>query len=428
MIRITGALTLYLWMGMAGFAAAAEYYVAPRPDGRDRDPGTLQAPWATLKHAADKVQAGDTIWVRAGRFAGAQFTTSGSAESPIQLKAYPGEEVRITADNSSTPDGINLEGVSYMVVEDLIVEGRSRAGIRAVKCKHVTLRGNRLDANGKWGIFTGFCDDLLIENNQASNSRVQHGIYVSNSGDRPVIRGNRIWGNKKAGIHMNGDAHAGGDGIISGAVVDGNIIFDNGEGGASGINMDGVQDSLIRNNLLFDNHASGISVYRIDGGGPSTGNRIYNNTVLVASDGRWALNIRDGSSGNEVRNCVFYNYHRWRGSMHVATDSLAEFSSENNAVMDRFTVDDGDTVLSLAEWQRLTGQDQNSFVSTPAELFVDPAADVFHNREGSPTLDSGEILAVVPTDLEGTPRPIGLAHDIGAYEGIPPADSGSTRP
>ena len=48
------------------------------------------------------------------------------------------------------------------------------------------------------------------------------------------------------------------------------MIYDNGRGGGSGINCDGVQNSLIRNNLIYNTHASGISLYRIDGGGGST--------------------------------------------------------------------------------------------------------------------------------------------------------------
>jgi len=61
-----------------------------------------------------------------------------------------------------------------------------------------------------------------------SRSQAEHGIYVGNSGDRPVIRRNVVWGNNANGIHMNGDLSQGGDGIISGAIVEGNIIHDNG--------------------------------------------------------------------------------------------------------------------------------------------------------------------------------------------------------
>src|SRR5690606_4989498 len=130
------------------------------------------------------------------------------------------------------------------------------------------------------GILTGFCDDLVIENNVTSRSAVEHGIYVSNSGDRPVIRRNTSWGNRANGSHMNGDTEMGGDGVISEALVEGNLIYGNGQGGGgSGINMDGVRDSIIRNNLIHSSHASGISLYRIDGGAPSSGNRVLNNTV-----------------------------------------------------------------------------------------------------------------------------------------------------
>jgi hypothetical protein len=73
---------------------------------------------------------------------------------------------------------------------------------------------------------------------------------------------------------MNGDVSLGGDGIISNAQVFGNIIHGNGAAGGSGINCDGVVNSVIYNNLLYDNHASGISLYRIDGGAPSTGNKV----------------------------------------------------------------------------------------------------------------------------------------------------------
>src|SRR5262249_27090216 len=156
------------------------------------------------------------------------------------------------------------------------------------------------------------------------------------------------------GIHMNGDESQGGDGIISGALVEGNLIYGNGAGGGSGINGDGVQNSRIQNNLLYDNHASGISLYQIDGAAGSSGNVIANNTVLVGSNGRWAINIRDGGTGNTLVNNVLYNLGTYRGSVSVSADSLAGFKSDYNVVMSRFTTDDGDTVQTLAQWRSST--------------------------------------------------------------------------
>ncbi len=190
-----------------------------------------------------------------------------------------------------------------------------------------------------------------------SRSQAEHGIYVGNSGDRPVIRHNLIWGNNANGIHMNGDLSQGGDGIISGALVEGNIIHDNGVAGGSGINCDGVQSSIIRNNLLYNNHASGISLYQIDGGQPARNNQILNNTIIEASDARWAINIQNASTGNIVLNNILYNLHSFRGSIDISADSLPGFVSDSNVVMDRFSTDGGSTRLTLAAWRSATGQD-----------------------------------------------------------------------
>lgn len=360
------------------------------------------------------MSAGDTVMVLPGTYVGFDLRSSGTAALPITFSAQAG--VLIDQDNAVTPDGINLEGLSYAVVEGFEVMGVTRAGIRAAVCDHVTIRGNRTDQNGRWGIFTGFCDDLVIEDNECSRSVAEHGIYVSNSGDRPIIRGNLVWSNHANGIHMNGDVSQGGDGIISDALVEDNMIFDNGSGGGSGINADGVQSSVFRNNLLFENHASGISLYRIDGGGPSSGNLVINNTVVQASNGRWCLNIRDGSTANTIYNNIFYNQHPFRGSISLDAASLPNTVSDYNAVMDRFSTDGGDTVISLAAWRAATGQDSHSLLATPDQLFVDWTNDDYHLSASSPAIDSGTSTSAPPRDLEGNARPVGGGFDAGAYE------------
>ena len=146
-------------------------------------------PWRTLQRAADLVRAGDMVIVRAGHYAGFNLTTSGTAANPIVFSADPG--VVVDSPNPvRTQDGINLEGAGYIVIEGFTVVGLPRTGIRSVTNHHVTIRSNVGDLNGRWGILTGFSDDLLIEDNETSRSVAEHGIYVSNSGDRPVIRDN----------------------------------------------------------------------------------------------------------------------------------------------------------------------------------------------------------------------------------------------
>lgn len=412
-VRCLAAVVLLL-TALADPAAAALRTFYASTTGSDSAAGTAEAPWRTLQHAANVVRAGDLVIVRPGRYAGFDLRTSGTAADPIEFRAEPGAVIDVR--NPVTPDGINLEGASWIVVEGFTVVGMPRAGIRAVLNEHVTIRGNTMDMNGSWGFLSGFSDDLLIENNEASRSQVEHGIYVSNSGDRPTIRGNRVWGNRANGIHMNGDASLGGDGIISGARVEKNVIHDNGTGGGSAINADGVQDSRFLNNVVYGNHAGGISLYRIDGGGGSSGNLVAHNTILQASDARWALNITGGSTGNRIFDNILYNAHAFRGSITVSADSRSGLVSDWNVVMDRFSIDDGNTRITLAAWRTATGQDLHSIIAVPAALFVDPAGHDYRLSPSSPARDAGLTIPDVTDDIAGTPRPSGPAADIGAYE------------
>lgn len=391
---------------------AADYFV--KNGGNDGLDGlTLATAWATLNHAADQVDPGDTVHVQNGNYQGFYLDRSGSPGAPITFVA-DGDAVAITSDNGTTPDGINVEGASHVVIDGFIVNDRTRAGIRAVLGSHVTVRNCKAGHNGRWGILTGFVDDFTAENNETHHSVAEHGIYVSNSGDRPILRGNHSHDNFANGIHMNGDASLGGDGVISNALVERNVIHGNGTGGGSGINMDGVVNSVVRNNLLYDNHASGVSLYRIDGGAGSSGNLVVNNTIVNASNGRWCVNITDGSTGNRVVNNALYNLHSFRGAITIDSASRPGFTSDYNAVISRFSLDGGDSVVSLGTWQG-QGYDTHSFVATPADLYVAPGSD-YHLKSGSPAIDAGNAADAPSTDLEGSPRPVGADPDIGAYE------------
>ncbi len=394
---------------------AADYWVGSM--GREASgQGSRALPWATLQYAADRVRPGDTVHVRDGNYEGFDLRRGGTRDASVCFKAE-GKRVRIVRRNRETPDGINVEGVGDVVIEGFIVNEMPRAGVRGVGGSHLTIRGIRADHNGTWGIFTAFCDDVAVTGNQVSNSVKQHGIYVGNSGDRPIIRGNIAWGNRQCGIHMNGDLSQGGEGIISGARVENNIIFDNGRGGGSGINCDGVQDSVFANNLLYDNHASGISLYRIDGGEGPTNNRVVNNTIVMARDARWALNIGQGRTGNIAWNNILLNDNPSRGSIQIGADSLAGFRSDHNIVSDRFSADDGDHVLSLEGWKIGTGLDHHSRPATSRDLFNDATAGDFHLRADSPAIDAADPSFSPQRDLEGHPRPAGSGSDIGAFEG-----------
>jgi hypothetical protein len=141
---------------------------------------------------------------------------------------------------------------------------------------------------------------------------------------------------------------------------------------------------------------------------------VLNNTILMASDGRWAINASD-TQNNKLFNNILLTYHTWRGSISVGSPILSGFESDYNVVMDRFSTDGGDTRITLAQWRAL-GYDVHSIIATPAQLFVNASTDDYHLKAGSPAINMGTPLSDVTDDLEGNPRPVGPAYDVGAYE------------
>jgi parallel beta-helix repeat protein len=424
-------------------ATAATYYVAPPPLGNDSNPGTSAAPWGTIQHAVDAVAAGDTILVRSGTYAGARIESSGTASAWITLKAAPGASVILNTPGPNNRHGSILEvetwegsgTVAYWIIggsnAGFEVTGAPNWGIDmrgndSAKSHHIHIIGNRVHHNGlsagRTGIFAAFSDDVLVEDND-SYQNGEHGIYINNSSDRFTVRGNRLYQNAGCGVHLNGDLSMGGDGVMADGLIERNIIYNNGKSGGAGVNMDGVRNTSVRNNLLYNNHASGITMYQIDGAICSRDNRIYNNTVLMPSDGRWGVLISGTAcTGNQVINNILYSDHAYRGSISLPAASVTGFVSDYNIVVNRFTTDDGESIMTLAQWQAL-GYDTHSFIGSPAALFVNPASGDYHLKAGSPAIDAGLTLPTVTADLEGNSRPQGSGYDIGAFEyasGPPP--------
>lgn len=413
---------LCLWGCVLLFASAAvgdTIYVSP--SGLDSQPGTQAQPLRQIRKALAKAQPGDRILVADGQYLGFNVDTLvGRSTAPILIQAQGTNAVVLpTTDRSDNRDTIYILDCSYVIIDGLRSSHANRAALRIQGGDHITVRNCVFGNNATWGILTGHSPDLLIEHNVCYGSLTQHGIYVANSADRPVVRGNRCYGNYGCGIQLNADLHTPpGDGIITGALIENNILYDNGRGGGGAINLDGVQNSVIRNNLLFNNHASGIILFRIDGAEGPRGNWIYHNTIDQAADGRWALGLKQTTGINYVRNNILYNRHSFRGGLQLgdATDAIHTDTDYN--ILNSITPDDGDSRLSLAQWQG-RGYEAHSLTGTVAALFVNPAGGNYRLGTNSPAVNAAQSVPGASADLDGAPRPFGPAPDIGCYEQSP---------
>lgn len=382
---------------------AADYYVSTA--GNDSNAGTSASPWRTLQKAANTVGAGDVVNVAAGTYTGFNVTADGTSSNRIVFRAS-GAGVVVNQANSSTSDNINIEGASYVTIEGFTVEDAPRVGIRAVQATGVTIRNNVVRRSGLTGILSGWTPTIVIENNVVSASAGEHGIYVSNSNtpnDNPIIRGNECFGNAKNGVQINGDCWEGGDGIIEGALVEGNVIHDNNWKGFSIIS---VQASIFQNNVIYDNgiSAGAGGLHLADQVGPSCGkpssnNLIVNNTIVEPRIA--CLRFTDGSTAN------------------VTFNNLCIQADSGRLIVDEV----GGNLIDAAS---------NVDLTSSAGLFVNAGAKNYHLASGASAIDAGipsyQGRGAPAVDKDNVARPAGVRHDAGAYEagGAPP--TGDTTP
>jgi len=239
-----------------------------------------------------------------------------------------------------------------------------------------------------------------------TDASAEHGIYVSNSADDPVIRGNRVHGSVAGAIQINGDCNTTGsgfiddDGMISGAIVEGNYVFDNQSKGLSMISAPGVR---IANNLIVDNGsvngAGGIHLVNEPGCDPgqSTSNAVVvNNTVVEPRIS--AVRVNEDALGATIFNNLLV-------------------SPRGGVVWDA----DGSGCATTPTDTAKPQCDTNLVLTSAGTLFA--GADDFQLAAGSAgaaAVDHGKASfngRVAPaTDFTGAARPKGAGIDLGAYE------------
>ncbi len=377
----------------------------------------------TIQFAENQCDPGDSVLVANGNYAGFYVNVSGTSVAPIVFLAN-GSAVSITSPTTTT-DGINVEGVEnntvdYIEINGFIVNNMPRNGIRLVYANNCIVRNCTCIGNDQRGILTGWTDDILIESNECAYTIDEHGIYVSNSSDRSVIRYNSCHHNHGGGIQINADGTLPGDGISSDPEIYGNVLYENAlnNGGGAAINLDGVQGAFIYNNLLYENHATGIALFQIDGDAPSINATVLFNTIVQASNGRSAILITNGATGAQVHNNIIINQHAFRASLAVSADAFVGLMSDYNIVINSFSDDAGGNFMDFEEWQDL-GYDLNSTLADPLdEIFIDEDGEDYHLLSTSQAVDAANagFSSGIDEDIEENPRPVGSAFDIGAYE------------
>jgi hypothetical protein len=359
-----------------GLSDAPSYYVAPT--GSDSNDGTEAKPFRSIQRAAEVVQPGDRVLVRAGVYTGGvrlvSLTRGGTLGQWISFESEEkGGAVLDGRDGTSQEGWYFGPGVGYVRIEGFEIKG---------------LQEHAFDTYG------GGVHDIVIAGNKVHD----------------IGRNCTDTSNGRTGASLGARTRA--------VTFDGNFWYDigrlaRGERGCApkteyfqnhdhGIYVaDADQISIINN--VFDTFDRGWAIHRYNSRGTFSRELIIaNNTFVGANPYRpGQIILATPTSGLRIENNIFY------------APNTAAIYFEN------LPFPEGVVRSNLVYGGTLTvGQPRNvAFIRNregPDPKFV--SRTDLRLLAGSPAIDAGVLLSYVRYDANGLARPRGRGYDLGAYE------------
>jgi hypothetical protein len=428
----------------------------------------VSAVYRTLQEAADAARGGDLVAVMPGKYRGFWIGDKPDAgdERYIHFQAM-GEPGSVVIDAPAQRDGdrwmILLQTAHHVIVEGFNLAGHDQPGDEHASgpwagimidgdfgasgklAHHIAVIGNYSHHHRNWGLHSTDSHTVLLQDNLFAFSAREHAAYVSDGSDNYVIRRNVFFGSYACGLQCNLDPEASLDEVMKhpamrdyprgpkdrawalrllqiadqrfgpnnypdgrglNFIIESNVINQNGRLGGAGINLAGLQRSLIRNNLVYDNRAHGIAAW--DNANPFDGpaldeaiwgckdNVFRNNTVLMSNVTRAALQCRNGSTGCRALHNILIN--DGGPSMQIDRFSLPGFEAHGNVL--RSWNDDRSQAEPSPVWANLPDPGDNQLGVTRASL----ASEVVRASDEPWVIFTGSWWALNPNRPDFRPR------------------------
>ncbi|MHB1744299.1 MAG: Ig-like domain repeat protein [Acidobacteriaceae bacterium] len=377
---------LALAVAFQTYSFATTYYVATT--GSDSANGTsLAAPFATIAHAIDVVNPGDTILVTGGTYTGGKVVTrNGSASAWITLQNYNGEKVVWNALSTDSEvmyfygDG-NFDPM-YWIVNGLTMVGGDQYTLK-IDVPYVNILNN--DISGSYLDLIKMVQtskNILISGNTIHNQTSTAGEAAIDAVGSVAITISHNW------IHDSTSSAVIAKGNASNVIMEYNRVDNAGDRGfclgqSTGIEFlyNGAYESyngIIRDNILLN--TAGPCLVASSSSNPE----IYNNSCYLSGEnyvgGIAVLNESESHQANTNvyidNNILFSANNTGQPDVHVGpgamTDNATLYLDSNvywNAsgpAATTFSWDDLNLYnVSLAAWQSPTGKDLNSIVANP---------------------------------------------------------------
>lgn len=313
---------------LAGPPAGNTYYVATT--GSDGNPGTLNAPFATIQHAAGVAGPGDFVFVRGGVYNQlVSLTKSGTANAPITFATYPGETATLDGTGLAIPGGqnglITLHNAGYVIVEGFEVRN------------YTTSKRSQVPI----GIYvTGAGDGVQIINNHIHDISTTapttpkqcgsnaFGLTVYGT-EAPAAIGNiAITGNELDHLLTGCSESMSLDGNVDGFLIANNLVHDDNNIGIGAIGFEKVSKNpaydRARNGEIRGNSVYNITSY----GNPDYGNQYAADGIYI--DGGTQIVIEQNIVHNTDLGIEMASEHRNRLTSFVtARNNLLYFNNSN---------------------------------------------------------------------------------------------------
>ena len=357
------------------------YYVSPT--GSDSNFGTSAAPFRTIQHAADIVNAGETVIVEDGTYNGGCTALSqtvmvnrgGISGSFVTFKSANKYGAKLDGSNICRDGWVIGNGVSYVRIQDFEITGYAASGgtwadglqLDCGTCSNIDIVGNKIHDIGK------ICTDT---------ANGQNGIFMN--ADNITVDQNSIYNIGRFAPGENGCNPA-------------TSYYQNHDHGIYDYSSD---QAKIQSNLFYNNvHGWSNQVYP----GASTNLLIVNNTFSDPNPYKQGHIIcwGTGSMSGNISNNIFYKPNTAAIWDEYCAGITVNFNLSTNA--DKYD-QCGSSCASYAN---------DLLNQNPTTIMVSPDTD-FHLILGSPAIGAGTSTNAPATDFNKSPRK--NPPSIGAYE------------